>query len=450
MIMKSTVLVSVLLLASIYVSCSDPDDHLTSGPEQPVVEVDKELEFKRWIYASMNRHYYWREDLPDSTTCNYDLTPSEFYKSLLSPKDRFSYMSYNDYYDPDRELNFGFEYQAYKDLSNQLGWLVLYTTSHEADAHVIRGDFVRLDGIENGVATFRKLKVENGVFVEDTTFKLTGADKWTANSTVKMDSIYHYGEKKVGYLVYLQYENKSDLYPSLEKFKNAQIDELILDLRYNPGGYVSTAKYLCNCIVPSSGYENVFQIQHFNDIIAAENELNYGSPIDVEYFNPAPQTGTATLGKGVIALGINRLVVLTSNGTASASESNIIGLRPYMDVICIGETTYGKGVGSYTVRNDKYRYALQPITFQYYNALYETVPNEGIEPDFYVDSSPTSQKYHLGDLKEPLLEAAFAYLFGTASPAAKDMTRTGHNQLTLMKQGEPSYMEKFKQKHFER
>lgn len=58
------------------------------------------LEDNRWIFSQMNRNYLWREDLPDSLSCDYSLSPEVFYKALLSDKDRFSYCEFNGSFKP--------------------------------------------------------------------------------------------------------------------------------------------------------------------------------------------------------------------------------------------------------------------------------------------------------------------------------------------------------------
>ena len=77
-----------------------------------------------------------------------------------------------------------------------------------------------------------------------------------------------------------------------------------------------------------------------------------------------------------------------------------------MNVVVIGEQTYGKGVGSWTIKNNKYKYQLQPITMQYYNAKMETVTTDGIPVDYYVPDGYSTTKRNLGEVEEPLLETA--------------------------------------------
>ncbi len=77
-----------------------------------------------------------------------------------------------------------------------------------------------------------------------------------------------------------------------------------------------------------------------------------------------------------------------------------------MEVITIGEQTTGKGVGMETFSNKYNKYQLVPITFQYYNAVGETVPIEGLVPDYIVEGALDIDRDYIGDTSEPLLKTA--------------------------------------------
>lgn len=223
------------------------------------------------------------------------------------------------------------------------------------------------------------------------------------NSTVSFDSIYHIAGKTIGYAVYDQFQTNADIRSLAVKFKNAKVKELILDLRYNPGGYVSTCTELASFILPSQHLGKLYQQQRFNNKLTAEkSKLRGGLGVDSIYLY-----STDWFEKW--GLNLNRMIILTTKSTASASESLIIGLRPYMKVITIGTTTCGKDVGSYTIADNNYKYQLQPITFKYYNANNESTPTTGIVPDIYVEDDLDHQR---GDTNEALLKAAIEYLTG--------------------------------------
>ena len=276
---------------------------------------------------------------------------------------------------------------------------MLYVTSPKLKKRGLkRGDFVQLydDKIILGVLG------NNGFEPCDT---IESSSLFEQTSTVYLDSIYQIERKKVGYICYLQFDDKKDLANVLKHFYEEQIDELVLDLRYNPGGLVSTCKYLSNSIVSENGYGEIFQQCTYNDILSREYFEATGSEKTINSFL-TPNNGKGLPGSELYGLNLKRLIVLTSKYSASASEALIISLKPFMSVVVIGEQTYGKGVGSWTIRNNKYKYQLQPITMQYYNAKMETVTTDGIPVDYYVPDGYSTTKRNLGDVEEPLLKTA--------------------------------------------
>jgi C-terminal processing protease CtpA/Prc len=125
------------------------------------------------------------------------------------------------------------------------------------------------------------------------------------------------------------------------------VDDLVLDLRYNGGGLVNVAQHLASYIGGIRTDGQVFAEYFHNDKNAFRNRILQ--------FEPKP--GRLTL---------DRLIVVTTRGSASASELVINALRPFMPVVVIGDTTYGKPVGQYAIGFcDK---LLAPVSFSLRNA----------------------------------------------------------------------------------
>ena len=392
-------------------SCTSDDD--LSSEVHNLVELENVyLEFNQWIYAQMNHDYLWRNDMPDSLSCDYDLAPVDFYKSLISPKDRFSYCDTNSgYRPPNSENHLGYEYQVYE-LSNGVEFAqVLVVVSPDLRGKGLkRGDVVVCQS-NNSIIVRGKLEQDRIVPIDT----IEASNPFEDQNTVYLDSIYYLNSRKIGYLCYLKFNQIQDLVPAFKRFYDANIKELILDIRYNPGGYVNTCKYLSNSIVNERGYNGIFQQCTYNDIITREMELETGNGISVNCFS-SPDNGEENMvGTPMYGLNLQRVFVLTSKNTASASEAAIISMRPYMDVVIIGEQTYGKGVGSWTIRDNKYKYQLQPITMRYHNALMETTPDEGLEVDYYIPDGYSTSKRDLGDTKEPLLAKALEIIANNES-----------------------------------
>lgn len=387
-------------------------DEPTPPVEQPVTPENVYLELNKWMYREMNRQYLWRNDLPDSTDCNYDLAPNEFFKSLLSDKDRFSYLTGNPGYKPGKTSeSCGFAYQKYIDRNGNEALGVLYVTSADAAAAGIRrGDWLSPLSASPDCRKFAHMILDNGIFRstgQTTEYGISDPDN--EKRTVLLDTIYSpVPDLRIGYMCYLEFSGKADLYAPLRAFHSGDITHLILDLRYNPGGYVSTCRYLCNCIAPATAYEGVFQKCSYNDILSAQYLKDTGSPLTFDYFK-TPSGGDSNLSDPIIPLGMKRLYVLTSSHTASASEATIVCLKPYMEVIVIGETTVGKGVGSWNISDSRFRYSIQPITMRYYNAYGISTPDSGIIPDYEVSGAFIAHSA-IGDTSEDLLHKALSLI----------------------------------------
>lgn len=223
---------------------------------------------------------------------------------------------------------------------------------------------------------------------------------YNPGSTVSFDSVYMQSGKKIGYAIYDEFNDSADIRGFAVRMKKSQIDEMVLDLRYNPGGYASTCSDFASLFVPTGYLGELFQIQRYNETLTNEKVSKYGYGEDYVYLKSSEWFQ-------MWGLNLDRLIVLVSERTASASEALIVGLRPYMEVVVIGTKTCGKDVGSYTIADSDYRYQLQPITFKYYNALNESTPEDGIIPDIIVQDD---MKVERGDTNEVLLKAALQYI----------------------------------------
>jgi hypothetical protein len=437
----------IATIATIIIGCSSDEPGLSD--EQTPTSENIYLEFNKWVYAQMNKQYLWRNDLPDSLECNYDLAPRDFFKSLLSPKDRFSYFASNPSYNGSSSKNLGFAYQRVRDKKDNEALQVLYVTSDNAKrAGLKRGDYVNVVSEDACKIILNRISLNDGSFSERCDYlEFTVDNILGSNSSVLLDSIYEINNKKVGYLCYLEYDGVRDLYKPILKFSENQVSELILDLRYNPGGYVSTCRYLCNCIVPISGYGNIFQQCSYNDVLSEQYKNTTGNERTFSYFDFPTPSDKEILGTSLVGLQLKEVYVLTSKHTASASEATIVCLKPYMDVITIGETTVGKGVGSWNISDPKYQYSIQPITMRYYNAKSESTPDDGIVPDIYIPDGYTVSKKEIGDVSETLLNAALSLILNQSNTKAKAVKDNQfETSLTLI--GEPSYVTEFKTKHY--
>ena len=177
------------------------------------------------------------------------------------------------------------------------------------------------------------------------------------------------------------------------------VKELVLDLRYNSGGSVSSAHKLVNMIVPASENGKPFINERYNSVLS---ELDATLKYNIE-----EETN----------LNLQRLYVLTTERTASASEMVIYGLAPYMEVIQIGATTHGKYYASVTWTDNnlepekrRHQWAIQPIIIKSENVDNSIDYSKGLAPDYELrDNNYNSD---LGDEDEYFLAAAISLIKG--------------------------------------
>ena len=246
-------------------------------------------------------------------------------------------------------------------------------------------------GNTKGFVSTRRVTLNASRTVEDTPFL--------------KDSVYTYGNKRIGYLMYNHFASGPDEYDYsdtsynlylqqlFEKFKSRNVNEFVLDLRYNGGGLVNCAQLLASLLV-------------------RENVL--GEPLCIMEYNDN--------------LNLQRLFVLTGSTTASASELIINSLRSYLDVRVIGKQTFGKTVGM-TIYNEskKYGWILSPVTFHIYNKDREADYEDGFHPDVAIDEFK-SDLAEFGDLKDPLLGQAIYEITGQ-SPLLRSATPRGNREI---------------------
>jgi hypothetical protein len=208
---------------------------------------------------------------------------------------------------------------------------------------------------------------------------------------VHLDSVYTVGSKKVGYLVFNSFigdtnQIKNDLQQVFSRFSGANVNDVVVDLRYNGGGYVSVQERMANYLAPTAANGDIMMKQVFNNNLAQYNETTR--------FN---KLGT---------LNLPRIFFIVSKGSASASELLINNLKPFMDVKIIGPSkTYGKPVGFFPIPvGDWYIF---PVSFRTTNKNNEGSYFDGLALDKQVADGLDKD---WGDLNESALASAMKYI----------------------------------------
>ncbi len=235
----------------------------------------------------------------------------------------------------------------------------VYENSPAAKAGLVRGDhFSQINGQTMTMSNYQELissALANPSTVDlsdgERTVHLTAAQMYS--NPVQTVRTFTAGGKTIGYLHYTGFTLKSakDLENAFRTFKSAGVTDLVLDLRYNGGGYTVVATALASMIAPWN-YVNtgrVFTQDIYNSSLISKMEdkdiyAHLAATHDIQ------EVGTVDAGS--VNLNLPALWVITSEATASASEALICGLNPYMDVTLVGKKTLGKFCGGYLIKAD--------------------------------------------------------------------------------------------------
>jgi carboxyl-terminal processing protease len=404
--------------------------------ELPAVDPTSNAAVNRWVLDIMDEAYYWLGNL--GNPISEDASPEDYFEALLyRPTDRFSVI-YPDYQELINSLNgisldAGYEFILYREssTSDKVFAEVSYIkkNSPASSVDLKRGD--RITAINNREFTVNNFREILGL--TEATHNITysrynsAANQYDAKPEVSLtpvqlsenpnflDTIYTINNQKIGYMIYhffspgpgsgsKQFDNETDAI--FAKFKAAGVNNLIVDFRYNGGGFVSSAVNLASLIAPGVRNTDVFSKTKYNSFIMEQiPELR---DVKTTFLAKNENLGNTLSG--------NRIYILTSNRTASASELIVNGLKPYMDVFLIGNTTTGKNVGSIPFEdeaNPENKYGILPIVTQSFNSLDQSDYTTGFKPN--VEALESAELLlPLGDINEQLLRKALAQITGTA------------------------------------
>lgn len=420
-------LITVIVLAG---SCKKDGD----GEYYPTDSIGK---INKWMLDSMRQFYYWSDAIPKKP--DYSLAQEAFYKSLLFKDDRFSaIVNTQDPALPNSSFyRFGFHF-AFVQAAGYAHYIGVITFvmpfSPAARLGLQRGAyFIQVDGqpvtAQNVAATVEHM--ESTALSLQLTLATQENNTWIPGNSVAIQTgapgenpIYYTRSftaagKKTGYLFY-NYFNETfdaDLMTAIDKMKRAGVSELILDLRYNFGGSVASSAKLAAMITDKLGRNSVYAIYEGNRLLGRRSRT----------LQDVLRTSGSNAGKNydellAVNLHLGRVFVLTTKATASAAEMIVNNLRPYMEVIQIGETTTGKDEASFLItdlRNPKQVYwELNPIVYKLFNSNNQGSYSQGLAPAHQVSELAALPLSPVGQTTDPLVHQALELIYGSNIPGA--------------------------------
>ncbi len=400
-------------------------------------------EINDFVWKGMNAAYLYKQEIPDldndrfndseeyASYLNDYTSPENLFESLIYERDnidKFSlivdnYIELEQYLSGvslSNGLNYGLVYLP--NSNNEIFGYVRYVNNGSAAdlANINRGDIFRsIDNIPLSIDNYSDLLSQEiytvnfaNYFNNDTEdisddiIELNDINIELQKVPLIKNPVHHYSTLdysggKIGYLMYNQFVSNYDDYLKtiFSEFKSNSVDELILDLRYNPGGSINSAIVLASLI--TGQFENeIFNTEQWNNDIQ-----NYWINNNPEYLINRFTTFQSSLS-------LSKVYILTTRSSASASELIINCLKPYINVIQIGTPTYGKYQASVTLYdsenfsnqnvNRSHNYALQPLVLKTLNVNGVTDYYNGINPDYEYEERAFDMG-QVGDLNEPML-----------------------------------------------
>jgi carboxyl-terminal processing protease len=441
--------------------CVAPRNDTNPATGNPYPDVQGTvLDENNYLRSYSDETYLWYDEIVDRNPANYN-NPLAYFDLLKTtattpsgqPKDKFHFTyDSEEWYQLSQSgvsAGYGAQWVILSNAPRELRVAYTEPNSPATDNLLSRGDRVlAVDGVDIDDNTQAGIDTLNaGLFypeigelhdfvVEDQgggSRAITMTAEAITSDPVQNVQVHDTPGGRIGYLLFNDHilTAEGQLAAAVEQLADGQgIDELVLDVRYNGGGYLFIASQLAYMIAGNAQTAGrVFEEMEFNDKHPATNPIT-GDPLE-----PTPFYNVTTGGQPLPALNLSRVFVLTGPGTCSASEAIINGLRGIdVEVIQIGSTTCGKPYGFYAQDN---------CGTTYFTVQFRGV-NEAGFGDYTDGFSATNQSnpgtaipgcsvaddfaHELGDLAEARLATALAY-DTQGCPAASGAAPPGFSKL---------------------
>ena len=446
-----------LLFLTLVLSCAKDDAPTPVIPVEPT-PVSKDVTAHNFMWKAMNLWYFWQADVADladnrfatdklySAYLQAQGEPDAFYNDkLLFSEDRFSFLN-ADYKElvqsfqgisKSNGLEFGLS--LFSGTENVYGYVrYIVPGSNAATVDISRGEiFTGVDGKTLNLENYQELLFGsndsytlNMASIENNTITPNGKsvnltkEANLSENPVFLTRVIETGGQKTGYIMYNGFTSNynEQLNQAFGSLKSAGVTDLVMDMRYNPGGSVNTSRLLASMIY-GTDTNKLYIRQRWNSKI--QPQLS-SSQLEDYFANSTGQTP-------INSLGLSRVFVIATGSSASASELVMNGLDPYMEVIHIGTTTRGKNEFSITLVdipsnsfiydstkessiNSKNLWGIQPLVGRNENAKGFFDYTTGFTPDYEL-REVLSNYGILGNPTEPLLAKALSLITGNTNKA---------------------------------
>ncbi|MDP5209590.1 S41 family peptidase [Microbulbifer sp. 2205BS26-8] len=341
------------------------------------------LDENNWLRSMSNELYLWYNEIADQDPAGFD-DSLEYFAELKTfaltasgqEKDRFHFTlpteEWLDLTESGISVGYGFQWALLSAVPPRRA-VIAYLDTESAEGlpdYIMRGtELLSVDGVNvvnsDDIDTLNRgmwpaSAGEQHVFrllppgaTDPVTVTLT-AKVVTSDPVQSVKSIQTDSGRKVGYMLFNDHiaTAEGELIRAVSDLRGEGVEDLVLDLRYNGGGYLDIASELAYMVAGDSTSGRTFELSRFNDQHPNINPVTNRQLLPTPFHNTSRGFGAVQSGMTLPSLNLQRLFVLTGEGTCSASEAIINGLRGIdVEVVQIGDTTCGKPYGFYPLDN---------------------------------------------------------------------------------------------------
>ncbi len=399
--------VFILTLFSLLVSACEKDPSLNDPGSNATIN--------QWTLKQMQQYYYWNDKI--GKTNDHQQAPDLFFKNLLFQKDHYSRILQtlnSDTYGNTLTNTFGFDMVQVQTTDQTIQLVTQVVPFSEGYLMGLqRGDSISHINNERINQGNMQLLLDKSLPLPTMQLKRNDGKLFNLPSSYISQPVLYAAKlistsPTVGYIFLSQFDFSGaySLLEVVQHFKSQQVQELVVDLRYNPGGQVAFAAF-CALLLADIKENDIFARYQGNRNIK-NREDSFAAALQGQ------PDGYSFSAKDILKQGLHlkRIYMLTGPNTASASEMLMNGLAPYVEVVQVGNKTYGKDMASTTlttpqeIHGAERAWHLIPMIYKIYNKAGQGNYSNGISPQKVTDEFAFLPLVPIGDSRDPLIREA--------------------------------------------